>query len=70
MVSICEASTYEATVNRSSETQHFEYSDTIEIHNGIMFVFYPGLQLKLKVHVHEHVAALASPNKDWRLMSH
>ena len=31
-------------VNGSSEIQHFECADEIEIHNRIMFVFYVGLQ--------------------------
>ena len=31
------------TLNGSSEILHFECSDTIEIHNRIMMVFYPGL---------------------------
>ena len=34
---------YEPRPNRSSEIQCFECSDAIEIHDGTMFVFYPGL---------------------------
>ena len=30
-------------LNGSSEIQHFERADVIEIHDGIMLVFYPGL---------------------------
>ena len=36
-------STNDPTLNRSSEIHHFECSDAIDIHDGIMFVFYPGL---------------------------
>ena len=31
------------TPNESSVLQHFERGDALEIHNGIMFDFYPGL---------------------------
>ena len=31
------------TLNESSALEHFECSNTIEIRNGIMFNFYPGL---------------------------
>ena len=32
-----------STHNKSSALQHFEHSNAIKIHNGIMFDFYPGL---------------------------
>ena len=31
------------TCNGTSEIQHFERTDAIEIRDGIVFVFYPGL---------------------------
>ena len=31
------------TLNGSSEIMHFQCGDAIEIRDGIMFVFYPGL---------------------------
>ena len=30
------------TLNGNSKILHFEHSDTIEIHDRILFVFYPG----------------------------
>ena len=31
------------TLNRSTSLQHFDYGNAIEMHNGIMFNFYPEL---------------------------
>ena len=31
------------TLNESSVLQHFKHGNVAEIHNGIMFNFYPGL---------------------------
>ena len=36
---------YSVYCHRNSEIQHFECSDTIEIRNRIIFIFYPGLRL-------------------------
>ena len=32
-----------STLNESSVLQHFERGNTVKIHNGIIFDFYPGL---------------------------
>ena len=38
------------TLNGSSMIRHFEHSDAIEIHDGIIFDFYPGLS-----HIHAYL---------------
>ena len=37
-------SSYEPTLNGSSALQCFEHGNAVEIHNEILFDFYPGLQ--------------------------
>ena len=50
-----------STRNESSALQHFDRGNTVEINNGIMFHFYPGLphmyiyRHQSVVHVHVHV---------------
>ena len=40
------------TLNGSSTLEHFEYSNAIEIHNRIMFDFYPGTATCVCVHMY------------------
>ena len=50
----------EPTLNRNSAVQHFERSDSVEIHDGIIYDFYTGLS-----HVHSFIYASVAAAADY-----
>ena len=46
-------------LNGSTALQHFERGDMVEIRNGIMFDFYPGLPHVFLVHVNDEKSVIA-----------
>ena len=50
----------EPTLNRNSAVQHFERSDSVEIHDRIIYNFYTGLS-----HVHSFIYASVAAAADY-----